>query len=581
MSAQGELAQQQSGVSRLLRYLPPVALGWLVVSLVIFLIGFVEFSVRDRQLKSEVLITQPERLPAEDMLILDVSMERFLFHDPLAHLSDINLDDFRARLHENDTRNTISEVAFSELDQINLLLSAGTAPDEFVAEVEGLDSSTTRPVLTIVAELHDNVIAEEFVNEFEQIRFVESVIDAGDRRYILNMDEGANVENFARGNAALNNASRSVEVVELTELNLVLEEGSDILALAASFEDREGVEAVMTSLVSRLTLSLTEAATTDRVIEVVETTFAGYFPRANLMPSLWLPTVAPDPGRVLRIGSLDTGIALFVFTLVFAVVEGGLSLVSRGQSEKLIRPLVRVAAVFLVFWSFFGHRPFWDFILGGMFPTSTQLLHPTATVIRFAGQHLELVIISSIITVTTGLITGVVVTREGFREFLPLINNIVNSGQTVPTLAIIAIMAPIIGFGFWPAIIALVLYGLLPVVRNTIVGLEGVDAFIIDSARGMGMTPSQILLQIELPIASRVIMAGVRTSMVINVGTATLGAFVGSGGLGVPIASGLSMTVDAFVLLGALPAALLAILIDYILGRIEFVVTPSGLQIEN
>ena len=113
---------------------------------------------------------------------------------------------------------------------------------------------------------------------------------------------------------------------------------------------------------------------------------------------------------------------------------------------------------------------------------------------------------------------------------------------------------------------ALIAYGLLPVVRNTIVGIESVSLSIVDSARGMGMTSRQILLRTELPIASRIIMAGIRTSMVINIGTATLGAFVGSGGLGTPIASGLSMTVDAFILLGAIPAALLAILTDYVLG---------------
>jgi osmoprotectant transport system permease protein len=194
---------------------------------------------------------------------------------------------------------------------------------------------------------------------------------------------------------------------------------------------------------------------------------------------------------------------------------------------------------------------------------------------------MELVIVSSLITIPAGLLFGILVTRDEFRELLPLVNNLVNSGQTVPTIAIVAFMAPIIGFGFWPAIIALIAYGLLPVVRNTIAGLEAVDDFVIDSARGMGMTPAQILLQIELPIASSVIMAGIRTSMVINVGTATLGAFVGSGGLGTPIASGLSMTVDSFILLGAIPAALLAILIDYVLGRIEFVLTPRGLQIES
>ena len=217
----------------------------------------------------------------------------------------------------------------------------------------------------------------------------------------------------------------------------------------------------------------------------------------------------------------------------------------------------------------------------GIFPTSAQLVHPQGTVIDFTAQHLALVFTSSIYIISAGLFLGIMVTRENFREFLPLVNNLVNSGQTVPTLAIVAIMAPIIGLGFLPAVVALIAYGLLPVVRNTIAGIESVSLSIVDSARGMGMTSRQILLRTELPIASRIIMAGIRTSMVINIGTATLGAFVGSGGLGTPIASGLSMTVDAFILLGAIPAALLAILTDYVLGRLELVLTPRGLLIET
>ena len=148
-------------------------------------------------------------------------------------------------------------------------------------------------------------------------------------------------------------------------------------------------------------------------------------------------------------------------------------------------------------------------------------MHPNGTVIEFAAQHLELVFVSSLITIPAGLIFGIVVTRDEFREMLPLVNNLVNSGQTVPTIAIVAFMAPIIGFGFWPAIIALIAYGLLPVVRNTIAGLEAVDDFVINSARGMGMTRRKSCPD-RMPIASNIIMAGIRTSMVINVGTATL-----------------------------------------------------------
>ncbi|CAN5586502.1 hypothetical protein BH24DEI1_BH24DEI1_04980 [soil metagenome] len=301
---------------------------------------------------------------------------------------------------------------------------------------------------------------------------------------------------------------------------------------------------------------------------------------AVLGPDLWLPLLGLHPEKLIQLGSLNTGLPLAWFALAFALLEAVVGYAYRRREEKLLRPLLRAAGIFLLFWSFFGHVPLWDYVLGLIFPRSPQLLHPAATVIQFTAQHLELVIVSSIITVTLGLTLGILVTRRSLREFLPLVSDLVNGAQTVPTLAIVAIMAPIIGFGFWPAVIALILYGILPVVRNTIAGLNAVDRFMIDSARGMGMTPAQILWKIEIPNASRVILAGVRTSVVINIGTAALGAFVGSGGLGVPIASGLRLNVEPFVLLGALPAALLAILIDYLLGRVEFVLTPRGLQLE-
>ncbi len=331
---------------------------------------------------------------------------------------------------------------------------------------------------------------------------------------------------------------------------------------------------------------------------------------APLMPELWLPIFRLSPStmvdlrgtsdlRVLTFGALpaiigdasaavaDTEqgtpwhVSLAWFAVFMAVLEGILAAATRDRDEKLVRPLVRAAGIFLVIWSFYGHEPFWDWFLSGMFPTSPDLLYNSNTIISLAGQHLTLVLFSSIITVAVGLTVGILVTREGSREFLPLVSDIVNTGQTVPTLAIVAIMAPIIGFGFWPAIVALILYGLLPIVRNTVVGLSGIDPALIDAAQGVGMTPAQVLWQIEIPNASRIILAGVRTSVVINVGTAALGAYVGSGGFGNPIASGLNQSIEPWVLLGALGAALLAILLDYVLGRVEYVMTPKGLIIER
>ncbi len=329
-----------------------------------------------------------------------------------------------------------------------------------------------------------------------------------------------------------------------------------------------------------LVVTYRDGAVENQVANRVQEALNDFYPRASLGPNLWLFSPNPSSERILEIEPVETAIPLFGFTLVLVLIEIGMFFYFHSRDDKFIRPLVRITEAFFFYWSLFGHEPLWDYLLGLIFPTSRQLIHPNASVIEFVAQHLELVIVSSLITVPAGLLFGILVTRDDFRELLPLVNNLVNSGQTVPTIAVVAFMAPVVGFGFRPAIIALVAYGLLPVLRNTIAGLEGVDDFIIDSARGMGMTPSQILFQVELPIASRIIIAGIRTSMVINVGTATLGAFVGSGGLGTPITSGLSMTVDAFILLGAIPAALLAILIDYVLGRIEFVVTPRGLQIE-
>ncbi len=356
------------------------------------------------------------------------------------------------------------------------------------------------------------------------------------------------------------------------------ESGSE---LAQFILERSNAIQALTINPDSLIVTYREGAVENQVVNRVKEVLDDFHPRASLQPNLWVFSVVGSVDRVLEIIPVDTGIPLFIAVVIFAGVEVGMTFYFHNRDDKLVRPLVRVVAVFLFFWSIYGHEPLWDYILSQIFPTSSQLVHPNATVIEFAAQHLELVFVSSLITIPTGLLFGILVTRDNFRELLPLVNNLVNSGQTVPTIAIVAFMAPIIGFGFWPAIIALVSYGLLPVVRNTIAGLEAVDAFVIDSARGMGMTPVQVLFQIELPIASSVIMAGIRTSMVINVGTATLGAFVGSGGLGTPIASGLSMTVDAFILLGAIPAAILAILIDYVLGRIEFVLTPRGLQIET
>ncbi len=152
--------------------------------------------------------------------------------------------------------------------------------------------------------------------------------------------------------------------------------------------------------------------------------------------------------------------------------------------------------------------------------------------------------------------------------------------QTVPSLALLAFMIVVgMGLGFRSAATALFLYALLPILRNTHAGIEGVDSALKRAAVGMGMTDMQVLLKVELPLAVPVIMAGIRTATVIIVGTAVLAAYIGGGGLGVFITRGLGVNRQDLILLGAVPSALLALATDFVLGRLESLVTPRGLKV--
>lgn len=153
--------------------------------------------------------------------------------------------------------------------------------------------------------------------------------------------------------------------------------------------------------------------------------------------------------------------------------------------------------------------------------------------------------------------------------------------RTIPSLALLGFMMPVFGIGNPPAIAALFLYSLLPILRNTYTGIRGVDPVTLEAARGMGMTDRQMLTLVQLPIALPVIMSGIRTSAVTIVGWATVAAFIGGGGLGQLIFTGLVMNNNKLLLAGAIPSALLAILVDYLLGHVENKVTPKGLKVQR
>jgi osmoprotectant transport system permease protein len=164
---------------------------------------------------------------------------------------------------------------------------------------------------------------------------------------------------------------------------------------------------------------------------------------------------------------------------------------------------------------------------------------------------------------------GILVTRPAGEEYLPLSRTLVNIGQTFPPVAVLAIAVPLVGFGELPTLIALFLYGLLPIFENTISGLRACPAAVLDAADGVGMSAGQRLLAVELPLAMPLILEGIRVSLLINIGTATIGSTVAAKGLGEVIIAGLLSNNTAFILQGGLVTALLAMLLYDALTAVE------------
>lgn len=193
-------------------------------------------------------------------------------------------------------------------------------------------------------------------------------------------------------------------------------------------------------------------------------------------------------------------------------------------------------------------------------------------------EHIQLAAVSTVFVVLIAIPLGVVMTRPFTKSFRGVLLTLANIGQAVPTIGLLALLAVAFVFiGFSAAIVGLVAYAVLPVLRNTIVGLGQVDENILEAGRGMGISKFGVLRRIELPLAVPIILAGVRTALVINVGTATLAAYINAGGLGRIIIAGLSTNRITVQITGALLTAVLALLIDYLAGVAEDVLRPKGL----
>ena len=193
-----------------------------------------------------------------------------------------------------------------------------------------------------------------------------------------------------------------------------------------------------------------------------------------------------------------------------------------------------------------------------------------------AWAHLKMVCVAVVIATSLGVPLGILITRPGFeRLVLPVIGG-ASIGQTIPSLAVIAVMAPVLGFGFRSAVVALVIYGVLPVVRNTYASIRSLDPAVIEAARGMGMTRLQIATRIELPMARPVIMAGIRITTVITVGTAELAVLVGGAGLGKITLTGVFAREALIILQGAEAGRAFSFTINEATGMASIAVARDG-----
>lgn len=233
----------------------------------------------------------------------------------------------------------------------------------------------------------------------------------------------------------------------------------------------------------------------------------------------------------------------------------------------IIQPVV-VAVIFVAYLIWLANAD--------LSPTAENTLN-TSALWGYTLQHLFLTFVSAIIVLVIAIPLGILLTRGPLRFLTGPVMAIVNIGQAAPAIGIVVLLAAWIGFSKKAAIVALIIYALLPVLRNTMVGLDSVDARLVEAGRGMGMSSFAVLLRVELPLAIPIMLAGIRTALVLLVGTATLATFINGGGLGIMITTGVNLNLPKVLISGALLTALLALLIDWLGGVVEHVARPKGL----
>jgi osmoprotectant transport system permease protein len=198
-------------------------------------------------------------------------------------------------------------------------------------------------------------------------------------------------------------------------------------------------------------------------------------------------------------------------------------------------------------------------------------------IMRLIWQHIKITLVSAALVLAIAVPLGVALTRPRLKRMAPAAVGVANAGQAAPSIGLIVLLAIWLGFGFWTGVAGLTLYAILPVLRNTITGLQGVEPTLVEAGRGIGMSAAGVLFRIELPLAVPVIMTGVRTALVLLVGTATLVTFINAGGLGTLIVTGITLFRYPVLVSGALLVALLALLVDWAGRVLERVTRPKGI----
>ena len=196
----------------------------------------------------------------------------------------------------------------------------------------------------------------------------------------------------------------------------------------------------------------------------------------------------------------------------------------------------------------------------------------------YITEHLQLTLIPLFLAVSIALPAAVIVTRPGYRRYAAHVMTFFNAGQTIPPLAVIAVFFPFLGLGYGPALFALTIYALLPIARSSIAAISSVPGDVRDAALGMGMTPGDVLLRVELPLSLPTIMAGVKTAAVLTVSTAVLAALVGGKGMGAVIFAGINFFRPELVLAGTIYIGLLSIILERLLTVVEWFLTPPHMK---